>query len=614
MLAPADTQLLSEALRPPRGYELDRLVATTYSLDLGSLLSIPLAFTSFAVDEGESGGLLADPLLLLEGLRRHSEQITVFCQPGGIAVPLAARSLYIYLEQSVIQVSVPNDDGVFHPKLWVVRYVAQGEAPVLRVLCMSRNLTGDRSRDTLLVITGSPSRGVRSSRPLGDFLDWLAGQAANADSGRERGIRQLAKEVRSTAFAPPSGFTDIAFHPLGIPGHAGDPFAGRRDRVLVISPFLGATRLRELTKGSTGSILVSRPEEIAAIDPDTRALFAQTLVLNDVIEPEPADDDSAMSESLPGGEMRGLHAKLYVADAGWEARLWTGSANATSAAFERNVEFLIELTGRKSACGINRVLGRFDEASLRSLLVPFEPPEETVPVRDDDEWELRRVASALASAPICAHVQPRNDGYDVELRAPAKWKAPWPAGAVVRCWPVTVSQRAFATPLDSSNSCLVRFAQVPLTALTTFYGLEVRLSQSPAAATGRFVASWPLVGAPEGRAAAVLLSLLDNRERVLAFFRLMLAESATADDPGASAQISLGLDGGTNELAWSASSEPLLEALVRTLEADPTRLDAIKRVVTELNASEEGQARIPDGFLEIWAPVWEARQRMRSHG
>ena len=41
----------------------------------------------------------------------------------------------------------------------------------------------------------------------------------------------------------------------------------------------------------------------------------------------------------------GLHAKIYVADAGWKSRIWVGSANATHAAFNRNVEFLAELEG-----------------------------------------------------------------------------------------------------------------------------------------------------------------------------------------------------------------------------------------------------------------------------
>ena len=49
----------------------------------------------------------------------------------------------------------------------------------------------------------------------------------------------------------------------------------------------------------------------------------------------------------------------------------------------------------------------------------FEPPDGTVLVREDDTWELRRIAAALALAPVCAHVLPRDGGYDVELRAPA---------------------------------------------------------------------------------------------------------------------------------------------------------------------------------------------------
>lgn len=599
-------------MRPPQGYELDRLVATTYSLDLVSLLSIPLAFTSFAVEEDEGGGLLSDPLLLVEGLRRHGERITVFCDSAGIAVPLVARSLYIYLEESVVPVTAPGENGVFHPKLWVVRYTAERKPPVVRVLCMSRNLTGDRSRDTLLVVNGSPSRGAPGSRPLGDFLDWLASQAATAGSGRAREVRKLATEVRATIFAPPDGFTEIAFHPLGIPSFGGDPFAGRRDRMLVVSPFLGAGRLRKLTNGSAGSLLVSRPEEIAAIEPEIRSRFAQMFVLNDVLEPELSDDEIATSEPLPGGELRGLHAKLFVADVGREARLWTGSANATGAAFERNVEFLIELTGKKSVCGINRILGQPDEASLRSLLVPFEPPEETVPLHNDAQWALRSAAAAIAAAPISAHALARGGSYDVELRSAANWQPSWPAGTTVHCWPITLPQGSFAALVDPASACLARFAQVPLTGLTTFYGFEVRLKLIAGVATGQFVACWPLIGAPEGRADAVLLSLLDNRERVLAFFRLMLAESGTADDGGASAQLSLGLDGDPAELAWSASSEPLLEALVRTLEADPARLDAIERVVSELAASEEGRDRIPERFVEIWEPIWEARNRMRS--
>ena len=32
-------------------------------------------------------------------------------------------------------------------------------------------------------------------------------------------------------------------------------------------------------------------------------------------------------------ELSDLHAKLYVSERGWDAHIWTGSANATAAAF-----------------------------------------------------------------------------------------------------------------------------------------------------------------------------------------------------------------------------------------------------------------------------------------
>ncbi len=62
---------------------------------------------------------------------------------------------------------------------------------------------------------------------------------------------------------------------------------------------------------------------------------------------------------MPSGltvPLSGLHAKLFVSEYHHRARLWTGSANATNAAFGGNVEFLVELQGARSACGVDAVL------------------------------------------------------------------------------------------------------------------------------------------------------------------------------------------------------------------------------------------------------------------
>jgi len=45
MLDPADRTVLTEALRAPAGFRLDQVIATTYTLDLVALLTLPLPFT-----------------------------------------------------------------------------------------------------------------------------------------------------------------------------------------------------------------------------------------------------------------------------------------------------------------------------------------------------------------------------------------------------------------------------------------------------------------------------------------------------------------------------------------------------------------------------------------
>ena len=107
MLNPGDRNLLLESLRPPAGYRFDRAIGTTFTLDLLSLLTTPLAFTFFDWEDRE-GLPSADPLALLEAVRRHAERIHLFCQVGEIHLPPPDKSLLTYLEDSVIQVRAPG--------------------------------------------------------------------------------------------------------------------------------------------------------------------------------------------------------------------------------------------------------------------------------------------------------------------------------------------------------------------------------------------------------------------------------------------------------------------------------------------------------------------------
>ena len=237
-------RVLHDALRPPDGYELDCAVGTTFTLDLTSLLSIPLAVGRFA--NGDGGPIETDPLELLASLERSADKVTVFHQAGLVRVPERHRELLALVQGCLASVALSHG-ALFHPKVWVARYARDRSARHHRVIVLSRNLTPDRCWDTLVVLEGNGTRSkVADSEPLGDFLRWLARQPG-LHSDRRAVVDDLARSVARDRFRPPAPFDSVRFRPLGISRHRSDPIASaRRDRVLVVSPYIGEDELRRL--------------------------------------------------------------------------------------------------------------------------------------------------------------------------------------------------------------------------------------------------------------------------------------------------------------------------------------------------------------------------------
>ncbi len=652
MLEPRDRQLLFDCLRPPAGYRFDCGVATTFSLDLLALLTLPLAFTVFDCED-EEGRPKADPHELLEALRRHASRLSLFCQAGQIHVPKPGQLLYGYLETSVFEATAPAG-GVFHPKVTVLRYVpldarelpdadaeiADVDAGVrYRVLCASRNLTFDRSWDTILALEGplaDRQRAFSRNRPLHEFVAALPTLSIRPlPSERRTEIERIADELLRVDFEPPAGFDDVAFWPLGHTARSPRPFQGRLDRVLIMSPFLTDSALQQITQGVTnGSVLISRHEALDALDAKTIAAFDKSYYLNPAAEPAAAEMSGAPSDDgidTPDGpvtpdELQGLHAKLIAADAGWNARIWTGSANATDAAFNTNVEFLVELTGKKSLCGIDALLGGQDNsnhekiagrARLIDLLEEYQRSDsglEPDPVREELEAVCRDLRQQLAAARMEAQATIAADAsrseYELCVLQPASAELPLPTDTSLRCWPITLPDSAAAVPQLTARQPVARFA-LSFKALTSFFAFEITARRKGKKLTTRFVLNLPLRGAPEDRQNRILLALLENRRQVLRYLLMLLA-----DDGGLMVVRDLGTDGRADSGAegdGNCTSMPLLEALLSTLERQPGRLDQVAQLVKDLRSTAEGRALLPERFDEIWEPIWEMRGR-RSHG
>src|SRR6202030_1887490 len=75
-----------------------------------------------------------------------------------------------------------------------------------------------------------------------------------------------------------------------------------------------------------------------------------------ILAPELADESDDDAPSERNEVLEGLHAKLFVIDHGWDASVFSGSFNATVHALQHNVEFMVELVGKKSRFGVEQFL------------------------------------------------------------------------------------------------------------------------------------------------------------------------------------------------------------------------------------------------------------------
>jgi hypothetical protein len=615
-----------ESLQSPEGLRLDWAVGTTYTLDLLALLTAPVAF-AFSEWQDPDGRPHSDPLALLKAVREYADRICIFHEPGKTQVPKTYQPMLEGLEGAVIAVKSPKG-GVFHPKLWFLRFVApENEMVRYRVLCVSRNMTFDRSWDTLLCLEGELQErvnAINANHPLGQFVEALPGMSINPLSPQwKKRISQLAREIRRVAFELPEQFDELAFHPLGITtGEDAWPFPERIQRLFVISPFVGDGLLEDLQEWQAPIQLLSRAEQLARLQPATLQALDKVWILDDTANPEPGDteedvaaepssDQPVAASELP---LVGLHAKVYVAETGATASVFTGSANATRSAFNRNVEFFVELRGKKKKCGIDALLGQASEESrkqascLAALLQPYLPPAVTPTIDqelDDFERQVDALAKELATAGPVAQCEPGTSDNTFKLRIVcAKPLKPHRVQEVaIRMRPVSLAGHQLAE-VNPTQATWAEFGSLSLLGLTSFFAFEV---ESLSLKTRRqFVLNLPLQNAPQNRHEAILRDLLSDRDRVLRFLLLLLTDSGAKD----LCTLTGGSPNGEPKSSWihAMLGSTLFESLLKALDRDPQRLDQVAHVIRDLQQSEEGKTLLPADLDTIWKPIWEARR------
>ena len=493
----------------------------------------------------------------------------------------------------IVEAASPGG-GAFHPKVWVLRFKdPEGGAPIFRLLVLSRNLTADRSWDVCLQLDGQPTKKARvANQPISEFIRGLPSLAINTVTDRKRKQAQkLAAELANVKWELPEGFDEVRFH--AIRGERWLP--AKSDRLAIISPFVTIPALEALMRTTKqAEALVSRPEELDALERDPSEMLMQVLVLNDAVESEDGED-------MSGRDMYGLHAKAIVTEKGDKVRIYVGSANATTSALVggHNIEFFAELIGNRTK-GVDALLGK---EGIGEYIMPWTAGERPVvdPKEENAEKILDRVREALTDAKFrvgCVE-DARSGKWQLNLCGDASIDLE--GVMALRAWPITVRDQHAANIFDSMGSRTVNLGAYSLQLVTGLIAFEV--VSELAGMKVRFTLNLPLDDPPEGRHAAILRTVLNNREGFLRYLLLLLGElegglGRNIDGTG------LGANG-----RWSDGSEdvlPLLEEMTRAFSRDPDRLHEIRGMVERLDADPNSDDLVPEDFRALWATFAKA--------
>ncbi|MFN8422068.1 MAG: phospholipase D family protein [Anaerolineae bacterium] len=663
MLDPDDRSLLTTHLAPPPGFVFDAGLATTYTLDPTLLLTVPLHLSGLGQLAGRGGGrgglvegdprgqvgeapvpqLPADPIALLEALRRVTERFTVYTDRGGIHPARLPSPLYSLLEPMVVEVRAPNG-GAFHAKLWLLRFAdPSGADRRLRLLVSTRNITADASWDMALAMDGTvrgdddeAAQGVTAAAglagaPLTELLVRLPDFARALPAERRALTEALAADVLRTRWELPPGIADVRFHVLGLTDSGWLP--ARSDRMAVIGPFLGDRALADLCATTRRAVLlVSRADALAATKQDVLTRFERCCTLDAASESEDGADESGGDSAAPEGaaddasdagagadssaratpadpasfRQRGLHAKVLMTAQGGTSRVYVGSANPTNAAlcFGRNVEIMAELSGPSRQIGDPERLGDPGPSSLGRLFVDWTPgAADAAPSAAALEAERSLAAARRAVADAGLRVACTNDGDQWTLTLVPQGPMPLAGIASWRAWPITIGTshaQDVSTLQNGQPAWLCAVAAANVTGLIAF---ELTSAwRPPDGATPpvlRFAVNLALLGAPKDRTGELLRAVLADQRGFLRYLMILLGHDA----PLALTAMVMSL-GGTDSSSepWrmAPDSLPLLEAMTRAFVHRPEQIRSIESLVRDITGRSAGSDIIPPAFVDLW--------------
>jgi len=604
MLNPNDRTLYLDALRPPAGYELDYTIVTTYSLNLTTLIILPLALSKYRYDYDSLSEI--DEIQLLEALENNYKKINIFCQKGEIKIPKNINILYGFLEDTIIESVIKEGTKSFHPKIWLLRFRKEKDFKY-RLIVLSRNITFDKSWDTILVLEGEKSSNiVEENKELKNFiLSLINSSDVELKKSRRNKIKKLADEIMRIKFKTIQGFDEyLDFKTLGTNSKNNWPFKFDYDRVLIISPFLSSTILNKF-KGNN-NVLISQETEINKNYNNIRENFSKIYSIDYLFENESSEDNYNENFHLRSG----LHAKIYLFEIQENNTiyLYTGSPNATNAAFNGNIEFMVGLRKTNSDFNIESLINSNQEEKFdfSKILSEYIPPENNENETEDlVEKKIRECKRKLLNLNLFLKIDERQKNnkkiYNLSLHSKDEIKHLFENDEVdITCWPVTRSkEKGYQSFLKFTSVDALKFYSLTINTLTSFIAFEIKIKSN----STTFVSNLPIKNNLTKRKENILTKIISDQNKFIKFLYLLLKDKDQFIRTNQNYNFGFGNNKNRNN---NFMGFPLMEDILNALTDKVKLIDRIERIVNKIEKSD--QSRIPSEFYKIWNTIMEVRR------
>lgn len=596
-------------LAPPEGYTLGKAIGTTYSVDLTTALTIPLAFH---FRNGIDPELIKDPFALFLSLKGTASKIDIFCQLGGISSNVNDNKLYRFIENSINEISLENGKS-FHPKTWILRFEKEGEPAIYKVLNLSRNLTNDRCWDMVIALEGevnNPGTLVdsKTNQPLIEFVNYLY-KEKNKPAPHE-----FLDDLGKVCFRPVNDnfYTSIDFLPIGI-GRASNKFNfinkniedNPFEHIVTVSPFVTQTVLDNIARNSYNSTLISRLNTLELLD-QNKLIAIDCYYINEKIVDGSSnllDEETPQETKNRGGNLStdiqhcifDLHAKVYLLKQGREFQMLLGSANASYNAFNGNVEFMICISGeRKNSAELFK---RIYFTPSNDFLVKYTPDPTKQKVEDDSREKLlekyHRELCINISKANCICIKHTENEYSIQIRSNLTTSINNGLDSYIR--PLSVTQ-TYQKPLLP----LIEFSNIQLKDLSRLFVLTIVDSASDLSKSS--ILKLNIENLPENIEEAVVRSLINNKSDLFRLLRLLLSDDiveAMLDGPEDDE-----LPKGKSKWNFIQDDEfAIFEKMMMASSRNPGKLKDVKTVIEYLENSNSSQI-IEDLEIKKFMSFW----------